>query len=59
MPVKGIKKVLALVSIYGPPDKHLKDVSMNTLHVCKYRANLALHVIEATEILAHVAMFPF
>ena len=59
MTVNGVRKALALISVYGPPDKHIQGISVNALHVCEYRGHLALRVIDVMTIVAHVGMIPF
>ncbi|KAJ7575210.1 hypothetical protein C8J56DRAFT_801872 [Mycena floridula] len=50
---------LAMVSLYGPDDQALKQLSYGVLRVCEYHGNAGLMVIDAKSITEVVAMVPF
>ena len=52
-------QAFALVSLYLPPNKHLLQITHNTLVICKYQGEEMLVVIDVKSILAVVAMVPF
>lgn len=52
-------RAFALVSLYAAPNEYLLQRTYNTLVVCRHQAAAGLTVIEASCILAVVAMPPF
>ena len=48
----------ALVSVYGPKNLALFNLSMETLHACKYQGLDSLEVIAVNQILSVVSMQP-
>ena len=56
--LKGESQVLALVSLYLPPDPMLLSASYNTLWSYAYQGDAALRVANVKTIKAVVAMVP-
>lgn len=52
-------RAFAVVLPYSPPNRHLLEVSHDTLVVCRYQADGVLWVIDVKLIVSVVAMVPF
>ena len=52
-------QAFGLVSLYLPPNKHLRQITHDTLVVCEFQGEGALVVIDIKSILAIIAMVPF
>jgi hypothetical protein len=57
--IAGTRETLVLCSLYSPGDKRLHGETHGALNVFEYKGEDALIVIQATTILAVVAMVPF
>jgi hypothetical protein len=51
-------KVLALLSVYSPPDPGLFEASNGTVLSCTYHGDACLKVIDVSSIVSVVAMIP-
>ena len=54
-----MSRVLALASLFSPPDEYLLRHSHTTLIVCEHQGGEALIVIDAKSILSVIAAVPF
>jgi len=52
-------EVLAVVSLYSPPNEYLLRLTYDTLCVCEYQGEDAVLVVSVTSIISVVAMVPF
>ena len=50
--------MLALVSIYSPPNQALLDASFNTLWSCTHQGDAGLKVVDVKTISSGIAMIP-
>jgi hypothetical protein len=56
--VKNDTLPLALISVYGPPDNALLQLSHKTVYSCQYLSNDNLRVINARSIRSVIAIVP-